>query len=241
MLRSQPFSVAYVVAFLPVTLAVSIIIYILMGTRGNIWASTPLETAVFLAIGLNLFGYVSALAHSSARFFIANVALSFLMVLMVFGAVVGSFSGAGGRYGNHGLGGIPYIGLVCAVLVVVQNIKWAKSIGVAVLLAVLVVPPATYFTLSSPLYTAIREIDLSITCLVQTSPYDYEFKNAKRIYSVDDLALGILIGEHSPRVVEITKMRTRSWQYSNRRFGHSRRLAHLPLVCATGTPKENST
>lgn len=235
MFKSQSLCVASVVAFLPVTFAAAILSYILMGTNGNIWASTPLEMGVFLAIGLNFVGYVLALAHRSAGFLIANVVLSFLMVLLFVAAVVGSFPGTGGRYGNHGLSAMPYIGLACAILVLPQNARWARSHVLAALLAVLVVPLATYFTLSAPLYEAIRDFDLSSTCLIQTSPDDYDFRNAKRIRSVDDLELGILIGEHSPRVVNIEKMRTRSWLYSGRKFGQPRSLAQLPLICASDT------
>ncbi len=238
MLRSRPISIASVVVFLPVTFAVAIIIYILMGTNGHIWASAPLDTGFFLASGLNLVGFVSALAHHSAKFFIANIVLSVLIVLTFFGAVISSFPGTGGRYGNYGFGGAPYIGLICAVLIVAQNAKWMKSFGVATALAVLVVPPATYSILSAPLYATIREIDLSSTCLIQTTSYDYGYLNAQRIYSADDLELGILIGEHSPRVVRIAKMRTSNWRYSGRKFGRSRSLARLPLICATDTPKE---
>ncbi|GEM_PF-4558904 len=239
MLKSRSISVGTIMAFLPVTFTGVLISYILMGTKGNTWASAALDTGFFMAIGLNLAGYISAFAHRATGFFVANVVLTFLMILTLFGAMAGAFPGTGGRYGNHGLGGAPYIGLVCAMLIFAQNSKRAGSIGIAITLAILIVPTATYLILSAPLYATIQKLDLSSTCLIQTSPYDYGLKHAQRINFIDDLELGMLIGEHSPRVVEIVGMQSRHWRYSERKFGRSRNLAQRPVACGNSGTKAN--
>ena len=243
MLKSKFISLATIIAFLPVTFAVSIIAYILMGTNGRIWASAPLETGFYLAIGLNLACYITALIHRSTQLFIANLVLSVLIVLVFFGAAVASFPGTGGRYGNHGFGGMILIGLVCAGLIFVQNIKRSGVIAIAMLLAILVVPVALSNFISKPLYSAIREMDLSKTCLIQTPTYEYNYNNgrryelAQRIYSIEDLELGTLIGEHSPRIIEISDMKARQWRYSGRRFGRSYSLEKSPVACTIDAPK----
>lgn len=245
MLESRSIYFATAVAFLPVTFAFVTIIYILLGTNGRTWASAPLEASFYLAISLNLACYISALIHRSTQLFIATLVISFLMILTFFGGVITSFPGTGSRYGNHGLGGMAFIGIICAVLIFVQNIRLAGSIAVAMSLAILVVPVTAYHFISKPLYTAIRGIDLSKTCLVQTPTDEYNSNNshsyelAQKIYSIEYLKLGILIGEHSPRIIEISEMQARQWSYSGRRFMHPYSLAQLPVICTTNIPKAN--
>ncbi|AXX99421.1 hypothetical protein [Profundibacter amoris] len=245
MLKPRSISFATIVALLPVTFAFLTIIYILLGTNGRTWASAPLETGFYLAIGLNLACYISALIHRSTQLFITNLVISFLIILTFFGAVATSFPETGSRYNNHGLSGVASIGVICAILIFVQNIRWAWSIAIAMSLAILVVPVTAYYFISKPLYTVVRETDLSKTCLIQTPTYEYNYNNshsyerAQRIYSIEDLTLGILIGEHSPRIIEISGMQARQWSYSGRRFGRSYSLVQPPVICASDIPKAN--
>ncbi len=82
MFKFQPISVASICTFVPITLAVSAIVYILAGTSGSIWVGAALDTSFVLSIFLNVAGYLSALFHRSRTYFFANLALSLVIILI---------------------------------------------------------------------------------------------------------------------------------------------------------------
>lgn len=232
--KNSPISIVRTLAFLPVTFAVAAIVYILIGTEEPTWVGPSVDAVLFLSASLNFAGYIAALVYRSKPIFFASVVLSALFLVVFVGAVFSSFPGTGGRHGISFIGGVVFIGLTSGILILFQNQngRYAGSIAVAAVLAMFVVPVGAYFYLSTPLYRAIQKMDLSQTCLFQASWHNDDFVSIQRVQAIEDLTLGIFIGEHSQRIVEVSETRARTWSFSGRKFVQSFSRSKFPETCA---------
>ncbi|MEP3280502.1 MAG: hypothetical protein ABJN26_13895 [Stappiaceae bacterium] len=209
---------------LPIAGAASIILYILMATEGDAWASATLDTCLQLALLLNALSYIFAIAHRSAALGIASIVLSLIIVFSFGLALVASFPATGRRWGNNGVDLFAWIGLLCALSIFVQHWRKAASVALAIAVAVPGTFIAAHLYLSAPLSRILGTTDLAETCVTQ---------GGIRITTEADIALGFVIGEASPRITEYTKSGARTWLYAQRKFGQVRAGVAVPAACTS--------
>lgn len=204
----------------PIGLATSVIAYTLIGVSGYAWASEALNFVLYATIPINFFGYFFLLFHVSKIRLFGNIAFSFLIFLGFLYANLRCFPGTGNRYDNCGSEVFVYIGVANFLTIILFNLARSQWIILASFLSFPYVTYEAYNYLSDPFWLEMNSSNLSETCFLQKSALS-KFENAKRIKSLNDINLGVFIGEHSPRVYKLSNNKISVWQYSRRQFGNT--------------------
>lgn len=207
------------------TCAVFPLLYVVFSSDGDVWVERSLRLGMVASIFLCGATLVLAILEKSKRLLIVSIILLALwfsgLTLGAIGCTVGGLSGGYDRYTNCGIDLTVYIGLVAFSLLIVLR---SRSTIEPVLLLCLVVPlgfVGAHFYLLSPLKSEISLADFSSTCIVRqpnyyASPFDRSL--ATRIRGVEDLNLGWVIGEQSPRIYRLIDGKAYIWRFSQRVF-----------------------
>jgi hypothetical protein len=210
---------------------VSAVVYILAGVDGNTWTAQVLNKLLIAVYCINLFSYGVILRIGQNKYVFHN--LVFLLLLFVFSVIgiIGSFPGTGDRFGNNGVDTLIWIGLFNYLYLAIVLREQFLSAIVAVLITFPVVAVAAYFYLTVPMKDEIGEIDLEKTCVLRIANMNSDEANVDRIQSFSDIGLGLIIGEHTDRVVKIEDSEAQIWRYGAREFSHLRRNTSLKKHC----------
>jgi hypothetical protein len=220
-------------------------LYILHSVDGDTWVAGTLVWGrrAWLLICLCAFGL--AAINKSKGLIIGTfgiVGLSFLgSSLGGIGCALGGLSGGYDRTTNCGQEIYIYSGLLTSVLILVML---RQSALLLFMVSFLMIPASylvTYWYLSKPLEQIVAQTDLSIECFIRQPNYyahPFDTATATRIRSVEDMPLGNVIGEQSPRVYRVTATAAYVWKFSEQKFVSTGRkgLKQLCFSNATSRP-----
>lgn len=216
---------------LPITWGFSIIIYILIGAKGTIWAFGALNFIMLATIWVNTFSYFFVILNPHRRTILTSITFS---VIIIFGFILsglGCFPGTGNRHSNCGADIFVFIGLANVILIFLLNLPMTLWMILATGISFPIITLIGYFFISHPLWTALKQLNLQEICLVQKAQYE-NLSKAKRISSLDQIKLSYFIGEHSPRIIMIQGMKIQFWQYSKSEFSKSYVIQQIPNACS---------
>lgn len=214
------------------------LLYIVFSTDGDMWVDRSLIVGKRASLTLCATVFALAFIERSKRLFICAC---ILLVFWIVGPIPGyiscafdGFTGGDDRTTNCGLEAKAFTGFLAFALVVALQIKDVVPI---MLLAFLIVPVGfvgTNYYLSNALSQEIVSTDLEKECFVSQPNYyasPFDKSSATRIWEVEDLQLGWVIGEHSPRIFRIAKGEAEVWKFSQRAFARGGTYSILAEFC----------
>jgi hypothetical protein len=219
---------------------VFLLLYIVLSTDGDVWIDLSLLVGSRASLALCITTFSLAVIERSKSLLIgAGLLLVLWVVGPVFGQIgcaLGGLSGGYDRMTNCGLEIRTYTGLLAFSLVVALQGRYAVPIVLSAVLVVLVGFAGTHYFLSNALNQEIAAADLEIECFVlqpnyYASPFDKS--SAARIWKVEDLQLGWVIGEQSPRIFRVAEGRTDVWKFSQRAFAYGGKYNGLAEFCSS--------
>lgn len=221
--------------YLPLFLAAWGIGYLYAATAGQTWEGTALAWMLRLSLALHGMLYLWAFSIRSWRGLQVNVVFSILLALVIAFDILSSFPGTGSRYGNLGLDWLGGIALGNLFVLVPIGLCRVPSHTWPMLAAALLTFPLTYGAahraLALPLERALDGIELAQVCVVQQEPHDTDWANATPVRSPDQLDLGWIIGEPSPRVSLWQDGTLLRWRYGKSRFEQIGTDTQRPAAC----------
>lgn len=230
--------------WLQMTIAVSLILYIYIGTDGNIWAAQAVDAARGAGFLINLFSFFIILAVR--RDWLLGLNFLFLLAMLaccVLG-VLSAFPGTSDRAGNNWADFSSEIGLINYFVILSLALPKQRVIaGLAIVCMVPVVTLALHALLTHPLGDIFNETRDPSICFYRLENLEPSEAKLERIHTLSDLKLGAFIGEHSPRLARVKGADVSLWLFGSRKFSSALRgsglspelLSDLARQCETGS------
>jgi hypothetical protein len=221
--------------FMPVAMAITAMCYMLSGVEGNTWNTAVLNNLLALSVGLLILAFILAIrakskpARNACYWLLAVTILGFLWVTLL------SFPGTGGRLGNQGAEVFVYSAFAsCAVIAWITRSAVLYFIG-AIIVAIPIAVATIYLMVTNPLTSALKDMDLSKTCVVQME-FDQNGRmiNPHRVLNPNDYKLGWRISEGTPRIIVYSDTGIKFWSFTIGDFDHRDYSNHPPKTCPAG-------
>ncbi|WP_114009032.1 hypothetical protein [Cohaesibacter intestini] len=208
-------------AWLLMAAAASLILYVFIGTDGEIWAIQALKVAKISGFEINLLAFV-VIAIAKRKWLVAvNFLFLGAMLVCSFLGTFDVFWANDGRSGNQLADMTAEIGVINYV-VVGSILKKERILACIALPAMFVVVTfCVYFAVAHSLKTEFAKSEAQSTCFYRIDRVEWNKIAVEPIHSLSGSKLGFFVGEHSPRIAKVQGDRALLYSYGSRYFSNS--------------------
>lgn len=199
--------------------------YVLLTVDGQVWVEQALIIGASAGIAVNIGGLlISVLRKSKPQLIISLVFLALMGLGFMLGStecLAGGLSGGYDRTSNCGYGSLILFGILNFLAIACMQ---GSQIVTILVIAFVLTPTgfmAGHYHFSNILHRQLATIDLESDCVLSVREFHaapWSTDGVTRLLAREDLQVGYLVGEKSPRIYWHSKEGSFIWRYAQRSF-----------------------